>query len=174
MEIDASYPLCPGSARAWTCWSSLSSWASVWWSAVPGGVYVRPTAASATDAHCTHPRCARARVRMREPGVRRTAFDKNGYNERAAYLPYDPPTPHPRLDCPERLYQPNPYRQSKRRRTGLADNFDISFKNKQHKTKQKYLHSINSNLYISWTGLGNIHKRAVRWFCLQVFSGIMV
>lgn len=51
-------------------------------------------------------------------------FRQNGYNERAAYLPYDPPTPHPRLDCPERLYQPNPYRQSKRRRTGLAANFD--------------------------------------------------
>lgn len=81
---------------------------------------------------------ARARVRMREPGVRRTAFDKNGYNERAAYLPYDPPTPHPRLDCPERLYQPNPYRQSKRRRTGLAANFDrdVVFHSKTNNTKQ--------------------------------------
>lgn len=91
---------------------------------MPGGVYVRPTAASATDAHCTPPDvrarvCTYAGTWSQEDG-----FRQNGYNERAAYLPYDPPTPHPRLDCPERLYQPNPYRQSKRRRTGLAANCD--------------------------------------------------
>lgn len=139
---------------------------------------MRPTAASATDAHCTHPRCARARVRMREPGVRRTAFDKNGYNERAAYLPYDPPTPHPRLDCPERLYQPNPYRQSKRRRTGLAANFDgdVIFHSKQttqnktkipaqHKLKPIYITKLLWEISINAQYVGLVCRSSVgSWF----------